>query len=124
MHRSVNSLTDSRGFDSQIMLGRLYSHPTLRGVTVSMSIIPFLSNSSFDPEMTDILASAFDTAWQRVQSSGSPLGLDEAAPVTRETLARKIIAAAQSGERNKNRLVESALASLAPQLEARQASSS
>jgi hypothetical protein len=64
--------------------------------------------------MTDILASAFDIAWQQVKSSGSPLATAEAASVTRETLARKIIATAQAGERDKNRLVESALSSLSP----------
>jgi hypothetical protein len=77
-----------------------------------MSIIPFLSPSSFDPEMTDILASAFDIAWQRIQDSGSPLAVDEAATATREALARIIIAVAQAGERDKNRLIESALAQL------------
>jgi hypothetical protein len=87
-----------------------------------MSTIPFLSQSSFDPEITEILTSAFDIAWQRVQNSGSPLAMDEIASVTRETLARKIIATAQTGERDRNRLVESALSSLAAHLDARQAS--
>jgi hypothetical protein len=78
-----------------------------------MSIISFISQSSFDPEMTDILTSAFDTAWQRLKSSGNPLAADDAAAATRETLAKNIIAAAQAGERDQNRLVESALSRLA-----------
>lgn len=78
-----------------------------------MSIKSFFSTTSFGPETIEILASAFDTAWQRVENSGSPLALDDAA-ATRETLAKKIIAAAQAGERDKNRLVEQALSSLAP----------
>jgi hypothetical protein len=77
-----------------------------------MSFVSFLAQSSFDPEMTDILASAFDVAWERVKSSGSPLAADEAAAATRESLARTIIAAAQAGERDKNRLVETALSNL------------
>jgi hypothetical protein len=48
--------------------------------------------------------------------------MDEIASVTRETLARKIVATAQTGERDRNRLVESALSSLAAHLDARQAS--
>jgi hypothetical protein len=78
-----------------------------------MSIVPFLSQTSFDPQITDILASAFDIAWQRIQNSGSPLVTGDAAAATRETLARTIIAVAQTGERDKNRLVESALSRLA-----------
>jgi hypothetical protein len=78
-----------------------------------MTILSFLSKTSFDPEMTDILASAFDVAWERIRNSGSPLAAEEAAAATRETLAKTIIAAAQAGERDKNRLVESALSRLA-----------
>jgi hypothetical protein len=78
-----------------------------------MSIIPFLSQTSFDPEMVNVLAAAFDTAWARVKSSGSPLAVGEGASATREILAKQIIAAAQAGERDKNRLVEGALAFLA-----------
>jgi hypothetical protein len=77
-----------------------------------MPILSLLSKTSFDPEMTDILASAFDVAWQRLQNSGSPLAAEDAAVATREALAKTIIASAQSGERDKNRLVESALSRL------------
>jgi hypothetical protein len=79
-----------------------------------MSIVSLLSKTSFDPEITDILASAFDIAWQRIKTSGSPLAADEAAAATRESLAKNIISIAQAGERDKNRLVEGALSRLAP----------
>jgi hypothetical protein len=78
-----------------------------------MSFVSFFSQSSFDPETIDILASAYDLAWQRVRSSGSPLAADEAAAATREALAKSIIALAETGERDKNRLVESAVSQLA-----------
>jgi hypothetical protein len=78
-----------------------------------MSIIPFLPKSSFDPEMTDILTSAFDIAWERVKTSGSPLAADESAATTRESMAKHIIAMAQAGERDKNRLIERAVSQLA-----------
>jgi hypothetical protein len=77
-----------------------------------MSIISYLSKTSFDPEITDILAAAFDTAWERIRHSGSPLAAEEASEATREALARDIIALAQTGVRDKNRLVEAALANI------------
>jgi hypothetical protein len=76
-----------------------------------MPIIELFSQASFDPETVEILASAFDIAWQRVVTSGSPVAT-EAATATRETLAKNIIAAAKAGERDKNLLVESALSGL------------
>ena len=87
-----------------------------------MAIIPFLSKSSFDPEVTDILAAAFDVAWERVRSSGSPMAATDTADATRELLAKNIIALAQTGERDKNRLVEGALANLASEARGRQTS--
>jgi len=77
-----------------------------------MAIVPFLSQSSFDPEMIEVLASAFDIAWERILGSGSPLAMGDAASATREALAKSIIAMAQRGERDKNRLVEGGLSSL------------
>jgi hypothetical protein len=36
-----------------------------------MSIIPLLAQSAFEPETIAILASVFETAWQKVEQSGS-----------------------------------------------------
>lgn len=77
-----------------------------------MSTIPFLSQLPFDPEMTALLAAAFDSAWDRIARSGAALEAGAAA-MTRETLARHIIAVAQTGERDKDRLVEVALSRMA-----------
>jgi hypothetical protein len=77
-----------------------------------MSIIAFLSKASFDPAITDILAAAFDSAWERIKQSGSPLAADDASEATREALARNIIALAQTGVHDKSRLVEGALANI------------
>ncbi len=76
-----------------------------------MPIVSLLSQTSFDPEMTDILTSAFDVAWERIKNSSSLLAADEAA-ATRETLAKHIIASAQAGERDKNRIIDRALSQL------------
>jgi hypothetical protein len=105
---SVSFLTDRRNFESHIT-GR-FSRWTLQGLR--MSIIPLLSKSSFDPEVIEVLASAFDTAWQRVQNSGSPLAAADVASSTRETLAKNIIAAATTGIRDENSLVERALSGM------------
>jgi hypothetical protein len=78
-----------------------------------MSIIPFLSTSSFDPEITNVLVAAFDHAWERIENSGSPLATGAAATATREKLAKHIIALAKAGERDEKRLIEGALALLA-----------
>jgi hypothetical protein len=75
-----------------------------------MPIIPLLSKSSFDPETIEILAAAFDKAWQRLAASGSPIAKDETA--AREMLAKNIITAARTGLRDKDILIERALAGL------------
>jgi hypothetical protein len=62
-----------------------------------MSLVPFLSQSSFDPEMAEILASALDIAWHRGKNSRSALSMAEAAAATRGKLAKEIVAAAPTG---------------------------
>jgi hypothetical protein len=52
------------------------------------------------------LTTAFDKAWDKFKSSGSPLADDACAPSTRALLAKQIIDIAQKGERNIDRLVE------------------
>ena len=76
-----------------------------------MSVLSFFSQPSFDPEKTDVLTEAFDIAWERLKSSGSPL--DSATGPARERLAKHIIAVARMGEFDKHKLVESALSRLA-----------
>jgi hypothetical protein len=72
-----------------------------------------LANAAFDPDTTVLLASAFDTAWDTVKKSGSPLAADDQAASTREVLAKRIIKMGQQGERDRQRLVGDALAHLA-----------
>jgi hypothetical protein len=77
-----------------------------------MPITKLFKDSSFDPETITLLASAFDTAWSVVEKSGSPLGAPDQAAATREALAKRIIKLGESGERNKQRLVDEALSGL------------
>jgi len=78
-----------------------------------MSVISFFSKTSFDPQKADILAAAFDAAWARLETSGSPLPGAGTAATARELLAKNIIAVARTGECDTNRLVEGALSRLA-----------
>jgi len=55
----------------------------------------------------------FDTAWDTIKKSGSPLAADDQAASTRELLAKRIIAMGKKGERNPQRIVGDALAHLA-----------
>lgn len=78
-----------------------------------MPIIKLLSNAAFDPDTITLLASAFDTAWDTVRTSGSPLAADDRAASTRDVLAKRIIEMGKRGERDRQRLVDDALAHLA-----------
>ena len=78
-----------------------------------MTIHSLLAQTPFDPETTAMLGLAFDTAWEAVRRSGSPLGADEVASSTRELLAKRIIERAHAGEREPKQLVDDALAYIA-----------
>jgi hypothetical protein len=67
------------------------------------------ANNVFDAETTQILAYA---AWEEIKTSdGSPAGPQTVAE-TRELLAKHMMALAQRGERNPNRLIKNALSRL------------
>jgi uncharacterized protein with NRDE domain len=74
-----------------------------------MPMVALLSNAAFDSETTQLLGAAFEAAWEKVKTSGSTLAEESEAASTRELLAKRIIEMAKRGERNPNRLVESAL---------------
>jgi hypothetical protein len=78
-----------------------------------MSIIPLLANSSFDPEAVEVLSGAFDDAWEKLKQSGSSFTRPAYERGAREVLAKCIIELAQRGERNRDRLCESAINFLA-----------
>jgi hypothetical protein len=78
----------------------------------AMPIYSLFADAAFDSDTTALLASAFDTAWDTVKKSGSPLAADDQAASTRELLARRIIAVGRKGERDPQQLVDDALAHL------------
>jgi hypothetical protein len=68
-----------------------------------------IANEAFDAETTQLLGSAFDAAWETVKSSNGPLLDERRVASMRELLAKFIIATAEQGERDPNRLIEKAL---------------
>ena len=78
-----------------------------------MPTLPLLKTAAFDPEATKVLASAFNAAWDVLRRSGSTLAADNMAVVARDVLAKRIIAMGQTGERDRQRLVNDALVHVA-----------
>ena len=78
-----------------------------------MSITPILRNSSFDPEDVQVLASAFDEAWEAIQRNGGTLSRPPYAGAIREVIAKRIIEMAQRGQSNPHSLSEDAIKFLA-----------
>jgi hypothetical protein len=72
-------------------------------------MIRYLSENPefFDPETLGVLIRALDEAWERFQGSGGRL--DGRAGAARTVLAKHIVEMAREGERDRQRLVESAL---------------
>jgi hypothetical protein len=64
----------------------------------------------FDAEIVDIFGSAFEAAWQSLQLSDSRLTHEPHIAYTRELLAKWIVVLGEQGERDRNQLVEKALA--------------
>ena len=64
----------------------------------------YAPNTHFEPEVAGVMREAFNVAWDSVKSSGDPQMVDGKADWARETLALRIIARAQGGERNVKRL--------------------
>jgi len=74
-----------------------------------MAIIPLLQQSAFEPEMIQTLVSVFETAWQKVEQSGSKLASPAYKRAAQEIIAKRIIEMAQRGERDPNDLADDAV---------------
>jgi hypothetical protein len=74
-----------------------------------MSIIPLLTQSAFEPEMIDFLVSVFETAWNRVEQSGSKLASPAFERAAQEIIAKRIIEMAQRSERDPAALADDAV---------------
>ena len=76
---------------------------------------PRLRDNAFNPEEVRILGAAFDEAWKAVQDIEAAFARNGQAEGMREAVARRIIATASLGERDKHRLRDDALVYLARQ---------
>jgi hypothetical protein len=76
-------------------------------VTTKSPVVPFFRDRGFDAEATQKLGEAYDIACRSLHPKGRR-------PVYQEILAKKIIEAAQRGERDPNRLAAIALGILGP----------
>ena len=74
-----------------------------------MPIIPLLTQSAFEPEMIDFLVSVFETAWKKVEQSGSKLASPRYRRSAQEIIAKRIIEMAQRGEREPTVLADDAV---------------
>jgi hypothetical protein len=72
------------------------------GEVVRMPIRPFIQSGVFEPEVIAAMSEALEAALKELPDAGQAEGL-------RETIARRIIAAARFGERDPVRLMEAAL---------------
>ena len=85
------------------------------------SVHPFREGQPFDAATCDAMGLAFDSAWQRLLTSGTHLASSIYADATREALAMHIIDLARRGERDVNRLRDDATAFVLDALQRKQA---
>jgi hypothetical protein len=88
--------------------------PALGGRAVRGFVNQF-ADGVFDPETVSILADACDDAWRRVEASKAPYSSEEYAVAGRVILAKYIINAAKTGERDPHSLADNALLYLSQQ---------
>ena len=74
-----------------------------------MPIIPLLAQSAFEPEMIETLVAVFETAWGKVEQSGSKLASPAYKRAAQEIIAKRIIEMAQRGERDPDGLADDAV---------------
>ena len=72
---------------------------------MSATIVPFLRDNSFDPEMTQIMGAAYDKARKMLHDRGQPA-------VVQEVIARRVIDIAQTGERDPDQICQRAMTAL------------
>jgi hypothetical protein len=77
-----------------------------------MPMSKHLAIGAFNSEVTRLLGSAFEDAWQKLTTSEGAFADQRRAALLRELLAKRIIELGRHGERNHDRLVENALANL------------
>lgn len=70
---------------------------------------PIRSETVFDPETIQVLASALDDAWSRIENSGSRFARPAYSRAMREVIAKRIIEMAQQGVKDPRTLADDAV---------------
>jgi hypothetical protein len=79
-----------------------------------VEILKFVQTATvFDPELIHVLATAFDEAWNRIETSGSRFARPGYARAMREVIAKHIIETAQRGVKDPDVLADDAVQFLA-----------
>ena len=73
------------------------------------NIVSFLPPHAFDPETTQVMAAAFESAWEELKDTGHVASAPFRAHATREMLAKRIIQMARTGVRDPDVLRHEAL---------------
>jgi len=69
------------------------------------TVVELFRDAAFDPEAVAVLCVAFEKVQKSLHDTGQP-------PVVQEVIARRLIACAQRGERDADKLAENALAAI------------
>jgi hypothetical protein len=73
----------------------------------NLDMLAFIQpETAFDPETIEVLASAFDNAWDRLQKSGSRFARPGYSRAAREVIAKRIIEMAQLGMKDPQKLTD------------------
>jgi hypothetical protein len=75
-----------------------------------VEVFNFVSRQrAFDPEFVQVLASALDDAWNRIEKSGNRFARPGYARATREVIAKRVIETAQRGVEDVQALADDAV---------------
>ncbi len=75
-----------------------------------VEILKFIQpEMAFDPESIQVLASALDDAWDRIEKSGSQFAGPAYSRAMREVIAKRIIETAQRGAKDPQTLADDAV---------------
>ena len=76
----------------------------------NLDMLAFIQpETDFNPEIIEVLASAFENAWDRLQKSGSRFARPGYSRAAREVIAKRIIEMAQLGMKDPQKLTDDAV---------------
>ncbi len=92
-------------FPSDIKVCAAFGEPIIANEATRMTVIELFRATAFDPKTLSMLFEAYDQAHRSLDDSGQP-------DIVNEVIAQRIIALAEKGERDPDRLCAEALTAL------------